>query len=132
MEYYVDIAADVFEKIKAHGTTEIVFGEEELKNLTGREGSPFFEKGDTLKLYPLSEPGADPEALRILITGEQICLPEKDEEEEFRQGGQSAVCREKFTLSFELLEWIFAMETELDDLLREEQEMLKWYGIEGE
>lgn len=67
----------------------------------GRDIKPF----DTLKLY---HPGEDVEALRIEVTN----VIEENETD--------------VTIEFQLLEWMFQMETELDELLREEK---KWEGL---
>lgn len=93
MEHYLDIATDVFNKIKEHVTEEI-----EIPCLiSGREVQP----GDTMKLY---HPADETEALRIEITGVS-----------------NATGNQTVTASFVLLEWMCRLETELDELLREEE-----------
>lgn len=107
MEYYMDISTELFEKIKEHETEELLFKEEELNVLTKKNEFPYFEQGDTLKLY---HPGEDPEAFRLEITGEKI------------KNGQ-------ISLSFERLEWMMALETTADAFLKEEKELREEYGI---
>lgn len=94
MEHYLDIDTELFEKIKEHETTRIQIP----RMINGRE----VRIGDTLKLY---HPGDEGEALRVEMTG----VEEMD--------GNAEV-------SFDLLEWMCRLETELDELLRQEEEWI--------
>ena len=112
MEYVLDITTDVFENIKEHRTLHLTVP----AVIEGNE----IHKYDTLKLY---HPGEEVEAFRIEI----VDIMEKSICEEAEQGQMSVDTDEKnVVVEFQLLEWMFQMETELDDLLREEK---KWEGL---
>lgn len=112
MEYVLDIETEVFEKIKNHETVHfrapaLIRGER-------------IKKFDTLKLY---HPGEEIEALRIEVVGmEQLA----EEQRLSDSGGEDTSANNTIVVEFQLLEWMFQMETELDDLLREEK---KWEGL---
>lgn len=96
MDYILDISTDIFERIKNHETTILPLSKEECpKEL---------KAGDGIKLY---HPGNQDEALRVVVKG----LMQED----------APGC--SVQVEIELAEWMFRMETELDDLLREEK---KW------
>ena len=97
MEYVLDIDTELFEKIKEHETVQLTVP----AMLQGRE----VKKYDTFKLY---HPGEEVEALRIEVAD---VVEEK---------------KNDVVIEFQLLEWMFKMETELDELLREEK---KWEGL---
>lgn len=112
MEYVLDIETEVFEKIKNHET--VYFRAPAL--IRGER----IKKFDTLKLY---HPGEEIEALRIEVVGmEQLA----EEQRLSDSGGEDTSANNTIVVEFQLLEWMFQMETELDDLLREEK---KWEGL---
>lgn len=116
MEHYLDIETVLFEKIKEHETTKMrippCINKKEVR------------MGDTLKLY---HPGDETEALRVEIVNiekpeirkieieEMSCFPKKEGEIEKTGREQEVV------ISFSLLEWMCRLETELDELLRQEE-----------
>ncbi|HIW60484.1 MAG TPA: hypothetical protein H9880_11475 [Candidatus Anaerobutyricum avicola] len=94
MEHYLDIETALFTKIKEHETENAVIP----RQIGGREVRP----GDTLKLY---HPGDETEALRVEITA-------------VKPDGEAT---EKLQITFALLEWMCQVETELDEMLKEEE-----------
>lgn len=94
MEHYLDIETALFTKIKEHETENAVIP----RQIGGREVRP----GDTLKLY---HPGDETEALRVEITA-------------VKPDGEAT---EKLHITFALLEWMCQVETELDEMLKEEE-----------
>lgn len=98
MEHILDIDTEVFEKIKNHETLQIEIPSEINQRRV--------KEGDDLKLY---HPGNPAEALRIHLV--KLTQRQKD----------------KVLAHFELSEWMFWMETELDELLKEEEKL--WEGL---
>lgn len=111
VEHILDIETEVFEKIKNH---EIL----QLKVPATMNGVEI-KKFDTLKLY---HPGEKIEALRIEVVGLEPVTEEQNQD----SSGSETVHKEMILVEFQLLEWMFRMETELDDFLREEK---KWEGL---
>lgn len=103
MEHYIDITTEMFEQIQNHETTVLLLPQRMY------QAKP--QVGDTMKLY---HPANPEEALRIEIQSvEEISTEE----------GESC-----WKLEITLLEWVFRMETELDELLREEKRWME--GLE--
>lgn len=98
MEHYLDIETERFEKIKEHEMTWILVP----RRVAGRE----IGVGDVLKLY---HPGDPTEAIRVEVTDVQTA-----------DAGQEFI-----RVSFVLLEWMCRLETELDELLREEEQWMR-------
>lgn len=111
VEHILDIETEVFEKIKNH---EIL----QLKVPATMNGVEI-KKYDTLKLY---HPGEEIEALRVEVVGLEPVTEEQNQD----SSGSETVHKEMILVEFQLLEWMFRMETELDDFLREEK---KWEGL---
>lgn len=111
VEHILDIETEVFGKIKNH---EIL----QLKVPATMNGVEI-KKFDTLKLY---HPGEEIEALRIEVVGLEPVTEEQNQD----SSGSETVHKEMILVEFQLLEWMFRMETELDDFLREEK---KWEGL---
>lgn len=111
MEYILDIETEVFEQIKNHETVHL--------QVPAVMNGAKLKKFDTLKLY---HPGEEIEALRI----EVVDLERMPEEEGRDYAGGTVSEDGTVRIEFQLLEWMFQMETELDELLREEK---KWEGI---
>lgn len=103
MEYYIDITTEMFEQIQNHEVHAVCLP----KHLFRAEP----KTGDTMKLY---HPANPEEALRV-----EIQNVEEAEEEGAGAG---------WKLELALLEWVFRIETELDELLREEKRWLE--GLE--
>lgn len=112
MEHYLDIETELFEKIKEHETTEIRIP----RCIDGRK----VKTGDTLKLY---HPGDETEALRVEITG--VETTEVGEMVQDTSEGEDCDAEQAVTVSFSLLEWMCRLETELDELLRQEEMWMK-------
>ena len=111
MEHILDIETEVFEKIKDHEILQFKVP----ATMNGVE----IKKFDTLKLY---HPGEEIEALRIEVVGLEPVMEGQNQD----SSGSETVHKEMILVEFQLLEWMFQMETELDDLLREEK---KWEGL---
>ena len=97
MDRYIDVPDEVFEALQNHLTDLLVLHSDMAKD---------FQVGDCLKLYHPSNPE---EALRIQIDRMDFAKTESGE------GDILFHCT--------LLEWIFRIETELDQILREEKEL---------
>ncbi len=108
MEHYLDIETELFEKVKKHKTTEMRIS----RSIDGRE----VKTGDTLKLYHL---GDETEALRVEITGVETTGVEETVQEMSER--EDCDAEQAVTVSFSLLEWMCRLETELDELLRQEE-----------
>ena len=93
MDHYIDISDELFLQIQNHELTEIILPECVYSDRVN--------EGVVLKLYHPADPA---EALRVQVNRAAAC-PDQE--------GQK--------LEIELLEWIFQIETELDEQLREEQ-----------
>lgn len=109
MDQYVDITDQAFEALREHESDQLIFNkdlaDEELQGKTMEEMDQYKSlcEGDSLKLYHPSNPE---EALRVQI----------DKKEESQT---------EIILHCSLLEWIFHIETELDEMLREEERLLR-------
>ena len=111
MEHYLDIETELFEKIREHETTRIQIPRE----INGRE----VRTGDTLKLY---HPGDGTEALRVEVSGVEERGTKGEDGKEEEKSGETG---QEVTVSFFLLEWMCRLETELDELLRQEEEWMQ-------
>lgn len=111
VEHILDIETEVFEKIKDHEILQFKVP----ATMNGVE----IKKFDTLKLY---HPSEEIEALRIEVVGLEPVTEEQNQD----SSGSETVHKEMILVEFQLLEWMFRMETELDDFLREEK---KWEGL---
>ena len=96
MDHYIDVSDEIFDALQSHST--------DILPLSLTEGADY-QLGDSLKLYHPSNPH---EALRV-----QIDKIDKKEENDA-----------ELLLHCSLLEWIFQIETELDQMLREEEALL--------
>lgn len=132
MDHYIDISDELFIQIQHHETQEIILKETDVKG----DISP----GDTLKLYHPSDPN---EALRVQVnrvdelsvsdldssTGQEAAVTaygaEDGSAELVGSDSCSAAHRGKCKVQIKLIEWVFQIETELDEQLREEQMWLE-------
>lgn len=144
MEHYLDIETERFEKIKEHEATWMSVP----RRVAGRE----IGIGDVLKLY---HPGDPTEAIRVEVTdvqtadaaaaqtgtdagvskgsradagasAESRAVAEVSAESRTDAAAVAAgTGRELMRVSFVLLEWMCRLETELDELLREEERWMQ-------
>ena len=137
MEHYLDIETERFEKIKEHEVTWILVP----RRVAGRE----IGIGDVLKLY---HPGDPTEAIRVEVTDVQTAdaaaaqtgtdagvlkgsRAESRAVAEVSAGSRTDAAaavgagQEFMRVSFVLLEWMCRLETELDELLREEERWMQ-------
>lgn len=144
MEHYLDIETERFEKIKEHEVTWILVP----RRVAGRE----IGVGDVLKLY---HPGDPTEAIRVEVTdvqtadaaaaqtgtdagvskgsradagasAESRAVAEVSAESRKDAAAVAAGAgRELMRVSFVMLEWMCRLETELDELLREEERWMQ-------
>lgn len=143
MEHYLDIETERFEKIKEHEVTWILVP----RRVAGRE----IGIGDVLKLY---HPGDPTEAIRVEVTDVQTAdaaaaqtgtdagvlkgsradagaSVESRAVAEVSAGSRTDAAaavgagQEFMRVSFVLLEWMCRLETELDELLREEERWMQ-------
>lgn len=123
MEHYLDIETERFEKIKEHEVTWILVP----RRVAGRE----IGIGDVLKLY---HPGDPTEAIRVEVTDVQTAdaaAAQTGTDAGVLKGSRTDAAaavgagQEFIRVSFVLLEWMCRLETELDELLREEERWMQ-------